>query len=351
MKPVSAARVSALLMVILVAAACTSTQTAPTTTLHQVPPSSHPTSTVPPIPAVMTSATPVGWVPVAQGDAQVSVPANWTLFYTISCFTGHSPGEVFVYPVPVLPSLFCPARLGGNPATIVNVERLPAQVAKSSQGALTINGIVVRLGGVFTPKGIGMMPIYTYFVPSLGIQIRVSGTLGSRVLHTLTRSPRDVALAAGSTPSAPSSWRTANFAGLRYSYPSGWGVSITDDAPFGCGGPGGYMFLSEGVTVSTDTVEILPGCIDIVPGLQPQTPSDGVRLDSGRYAPVPAADQLSRQCLHLHGLTACPATSQPFSILVLKVTVPGRTMPVVVSIGLAGNGMVARTILYSLRAA
>jgi hypothetical protein len=36
---------------------------------------------------------------------------------------------------------------------------------------------------------------------------------------------------------------------------------------------------------------------------------------------------------------------------VLKVTVPGRTMPVVVSIGLAGNGMVARTILYSLRAA
>ncbi|MGA3354583.1 MAG: hypothetical protein ABSD85_15580 [Acidimicrobiales bacterium] len=37
--------------------------------------------------------------------------------------------------------------------------------------------------------------------------------------------------------------------------------------------------------------------------------------------------------------------------LFLKVTVPGRSKPVYVSIGLAGNGMVARTILYSLRAA
>ena len=51
------------------------------------------------------------------------------------------------------------------------------------------------------------------------------------------------------------------------------------------------------------------------------------------------------------GVSACPATSPPYSILVLKVTVPGHKQPVYVSIGLAGNGMVARTILYSLRAA
>jgi hypothetical protein len=52
----------------------------------------------------------------------------------------------------------------------------------------------------------------------------------------------------------------------------------------------------------------------------------------------------SRFSLHLHGLTACPATSPAYSFLVLKVTVPGRKSPVYVSIGLAGNGMVARTI-------
>jgi hypothetical protein len=57
----------------------------------------------------------------------------------------------------------------------------------------------------------------------------------------------------------------------------------------------------------------------------------------------------SGQCLKLHGLTTCPATLPTYSILVVRVTVPGRSKPVYVSIGLAGNGMIARTILYSLR--
>ena len=59
----------------------------------------------------------------------------------------------------------------------------------------------------------------------------------------------------------------------------------------------------------------------------------------------------SANCLDLHSLTACPATAPDYSILVLRVTVPGRTKPVFVSIGLAWNGMVARTILHSLRPA
>jgi hypothetical protein len=59
----------------------------------------------------------------------------------------------------------------------------------------------------------------------------------------------------------------------------------------------------------------------------------------------------SKNCLSLHGLTACPATSPAYPILVLKVTVPGRSKSVYVSIGLAGNGTVAKTILYSLRTA
>ena len=57
----------------------------------------------------------------------------------------------------------------------------------------------------------------------------------------------------------------------------------------------------------------------------------------------------SEDCLSIHGLKVCPATSPAYSILVLKVNVPGRSKPVIVSIGLAGSGMVARTILYSLR--
>ena len=46
-----------------------------------------------------------------------------------------------------------------------------------------------------------------------------------------------------------------------------------------------------------------------------------------------------------------PERDPDYSILFLKVTVPRRSKPVYVSIGLAGSGTVARTILYSLRAA
>jgi hypothetical protein len=77
---------------------------------------------------------------------------------------------------------------------------------------------------------------------------------------------------------------------------------------------------------------------------------NGIQVDSGSHVQFDVTLAFSKHCLSLHGLTACPATSPAYSIFVLKVTVPGHSKPVFVSIGLAGNGMVARTILYSLRA-
>jgi len=55
------------------------------------------------------------------------------------------------------------------------------------------------------------------------------------------------------------------------------------------------------------------------------------------------------RCLEVHRLTVCPSATPEYSILFLRVTVPGREKPFFVSIGLAGDGTVARTILYSLR--
>ncbi len=109
-------------------------------------------------------------------------------------------------------------------------------------------------------------------------------------------------------------------------------------------------FSSVAVTLSTDA---RPYPVLFCPYI-PQTaqpPKDGVQVDSGLRNEPQVALSFLTHCLKVHGLTACPATSPAYSILVLKVTVPGRTKPVLVSIGLAGNGMVARTILYSLRAA
>ncbi len=78
---------------------------------------------------------------------------------------------------------------------------------------------------------------------------------------------------------------------------------------------------------------------------------DGVQVDSRSRLNFGVALSFSTHCLSLHGLITCPATSPAYSILVVKVTVPGRSKPVYLSIGLAGNGMVARTIVYSLRVA
>jgi hypothetical protein len=109
--------------------------------------------------------------------------------------------------------------------------------------------------------------------------------------------------------------------------------------------------VGDSITLSADIYHGLGAC-PIQEGYArgAQQPRNGVLLDSG-LSPLLVAGSFSKHCLKLGGLTVCPATSLPYSILVLRVTVPGRSKTVYVSIGLAGNGMVARTILYSLRAA
>ena len=115
---------------------------------------------------------------------------------------------------------------------------------------------------------------------------------------------------------------------------------------------GGVAFSASECHLSSDVHAAPPflGSCFVLPPL-PRQPRDAVQVDSGSTCKPVTPLTFSEHCLALHGLTACPATSPAYSILILKVTVPGRSKPVYVSIGLAGNGMVARTILYSLRAA
>jgi len=104
------------------------------------------------------------------------------------------------------------------------------------------------------------------------------------------------------------------------------------------------------VTLSTDARPFLvPFCPRMTP--TPQQPENGVQVDSGLRTEPTVTLNLSPHCLVLDGLTACPATAPAYSILVLRVNVPGRDKPVFFSMGLAGNGIVPRTILDSLRAA
>lgn len=333
-----------LIALAMLGAACGSGTAVSTTTSGPVTSTTvanHPPPTI----AVDLSATPSGWVPVAYGDGQISVPADWIASYGSGypCLGGNLPaGEVLVNAGPGPVS--CPATMRGKPAAIVNLEPLSADAAKSSKPPLMINGIVVRLGGVSIPKGVGMEPIYTYLVPSLGVQITVSGSLGFRVLDTLTRSPRDIALATGPAPPVPSSWHRVTFAGVRFSVPADCSIQRTETWNICAPLP---VALWKEVVLDTDRVFLRLPCAFSQFAV---TPADGVRVDSGRQGPTGSFSP-GGTCLHSNGLTACPSSTPDYSILVLKVLVPGRATLVTVSIGLAGNGIVTRTILYSLRAA
>jgi hypothetical protein len=319
------------------------------------------TPTNPPtkLPVVDVSATPAGWVPIAYGDAQISVPPTWWVLYNPSvCDTGSKVGTVYINPS----GGYCGAKGIPKTETTVVLKTAPRYKNPAKYGQRQVhNGIPVYELNSFAPTPNGG----TYLIPSLGVEIEVEDPLAKRVIDTLSGSPRTVALASGPAPVVPSSWRSVSFAGLRFSVPLGhsqtrrgvtlaadWTVNQTSKTPgLGaiCRTPG-VAFPSTTVTLSTDAHPLpIYYCPVIPPTLQ--QPENGVQVDSELRSEPMLTISFSDRCLSLNGLTACPATSPAYSILVLKVTVPGRKNPIYVSIGLAGNGMIARTILYSLRAA
>jgi hypothetical protein len=303
------------------------------------------TSTTKPLPTVDLAATPAGWVPVAYGDVQVSVPADWWVFVHDCMTVGASmPGVIFVNPLHETRTA-CRGGLGKIPKTTAVLSQASPGEIPTSVPAEIINGLRVYTN----PAGLRG----SYLVPALGVEITVKGPLGQRVLHTLTWSPRSVVLARKPAPSVPSSWQSVSFDGVAFSVPASWQVTRTSVAnTLGpkCSQYGTELSdLGPEVSLSTDTNSTFTFCAPIPPVAR--GPGNGVDVDKGANSPEAAIRaSFSKACLKLHGLTACPATTWPYSILVLRVTIPRSARPVYVAIGLAGNGMVARTILYSLRA-
>ena len=346
-------KLTAVVIVIVAAvlAVFTSSQTlVPTTT--RVPITSKP------LPVVDLSATPTGWIPVAFGDAQVSVPSDFPIVYPGQGFPckgalASGLGGLLVDAPPGF-TLHCVVERHPTMVFLVSV-RKPPSVAFVQKKSTMLNGVrVYRLLTAVTYVG--------YYAASLGVEVIAQGPLARRILATLTRSPRAVALASGSTPAVRPDWKTLTYQGLAFAAPAWWPVTRTS-YNYGVGDPcntPGVDFFNEGVgggEVVLSTDRFLAGFSCSArrnPG--PVYPGDGVEVDAGSDTLSELAMEglhlaFSKHCLDLHGLIACPATSPAYSILVLKVTVSGRDQPVFVSLGLAGNGMVARTILDSLRPA
>ena len=293
----------------------------------------------------LRSSPPSGWIEVAYKDAQVAVPRSFAVVYPNEQYCGvfASTGTVFLGAVAVSQSCL-ENQSAGAQATVVYL-RSQYFSPESLQGYKSIRQDGLRLYLVSVNGAPG------YYSPALGTEVAANGPDALGVLSTFAPSPRRLVLAAGPSPKVPSSWRRVSFDGVSFSVPFDWVVKRTVYATgIGqiCSVSGVALGLADSVVLSTDKKLYVVACPLI--GQWPQAPVDGVQIDEGPDAPIVTA---SSHCLSLKALHACLAagSSYIYSILVLKVVVPGRSKPVVMSIGLANSGTVARTILYSLRAA
>jgi hypothetical protein len=321
--------------VALLAAACTSGGPAAKGSTTTAAPSG-------PVLVVDQAVTPKGWVPVDYGDVQVSVPASWSFDVEEALCDPGPPGVVEVGPVSGAPGC------GGAPS--IEPESTATVLPLTGPGRLSgrstkVNGVPVIVAG----SGPGSA---AYFIPSLDADVNVTGSLGRRVLATLTYSPRAAVLSGEPLPTVPSSWHRVSFAGLSFATPASWPNYTTDWYRASCVMPPTSYAAPAEVNLSTDTVLPVVPCDAPTFIRKVQTIGDGVEVDEIPSRAPATPTGLSTNCFHPHGLTACPYAQPAFGILYLLATGPGLAHGgVMFEVGLAGSGAVARTIIGSLRAA
>jgi hypothetical protein len=289
------------------------------------------------------------WIPVAYGDAQVSVPPG-TVTASTPCPDPRAYVTVYLGPRPQ--GIYnCPLEPTG--VTTVTLEALPAGASTSGVAPVTVHGIKVF------PSSGNSSAVVTGLVPSLAVQVQVEGPLSSRILGTLARSPLSTVLARGRVPRTPRSWQRLTFGGLSVGAPAHWPVQHVSDWEVPCGAePPWEMQPLIGVgsqpSVTLDAgadTSLEPKCPAATTGYLPaQPPTDGLIVDPGPVGPL-ASITSYEPCLSIAGLRVCPAQNDGrYGELVLRVTTSSGTTDAVV-IGLSGNGSTARRILYSLRPA
>jgi hypothetical protein len=287
------------------------------------------------IPLVDTAATPAGWVPVAFGSAQISVPPAWLLESAngISCGP-QTQGMVFVarqIRVQTFRAMGC--RLAPNVVSIGPAPRGPAP--RPGPTTEVVNGIRVTVASAAPQSG-------RYLVPQLGVQVTARGPLARRVLVTFARSPLSVALASGPAFPAPPSWPWYSSGGVRFAAPASW--SEMNSTAYNC-----WPYLqAAAVTLLTSRNMNMscPAPLDTTGFWAGQL---GVEVDSGQAAASLGVQIEALPCLRLHGLRAC-ISQQPGSLgwLTLSAFPAGASRPTIVRIGLAGSGVVSREILDSI---
>ena len=281
-------------------------------------------------PVVDQAATPSGWLPVGYGNAQISVPGTWSLVTGGAAACGPSTGVV------VLGSgVWCSPGMGDSPApgtsiATLSITKAHPTVDKGSRAV--VNGVPIYAPGV--------APVYV--VPSLGAELAFTGPLQPRVLHTLTASPRAVALASGPPSPTPRSWRSISFDGLRFAVPPTWTMTRRAHAP-PCATD--IVLPEPGVTLARGPA--LPvACALPIAEVRPVPQVAGIEVDgftASRSADATCVGPRTVDQLHI-----CVNAMPAYGVLVAQVSAPGMA-PITVKIGMTAGGTVERSVLYSMR--
>ena len=281
-------------------------------------------------PVVDEAATPAGWLPVAFGNAQISVPSSWSLITAGAESCSPSTGVVVLGQ-----GAWCPPGMGASAASgtaIVTLSMIQSQPTDNGQPYAVMNGIPVYAPGV--------APVY--LAPSLDARLTFTGPQQPGVLHTLTASPRAVVLARGQTSRIPRSWRWVSFSGIRFAVPATWKLSQSANAP-PCGTD--ILLPVAGVTLARGPALPLP-CPLPEAEVRPVPQVGGIEVDGYRATtPEPSACVGPRTIASLH---VCLNPAPAYGVLVAHVSATGIAA-ITVRIGMAGNGLVERSVLYSLR--
>jgi hypothetical protein len=283
--------------------------------------------------------TPSGWSPVGLGSFEISVPSTW-LIEDPGTTCGDRESMIFIDQAPYsTPSgMACP-----RPANTVDLRAVPNTPLAHSH-RVTINSIPASE----SVSGAESMMIVT--VRALGMQLSVEGPVAARVVKTLTHSPYSVVLHS-SVSSVPTSWRSVDFGGLRFSAPSSWSIQRSSDWG-GCP----YNIQSDVLELSTAQTFSAPGCPPPPVTAGYLAAHSGMVLGAGPQVPKPPA---GAKCQERNGLRICidppPSPDGGFlpgdelKLLTAQIVVPKQRDIVQIEIGLTGSGMTPLQIFDSLR--
>jgi len=297
-----------------------------------------------------------GRLELAFGEVELSIEPDWTVSYDeaapeLNCptqptlvlvtFTSPSPGNA--------PRPEC----GGGPATTTVVAWYPA-VARLGRAPLkSVNGIEVE-GPV--PRGRWS----EYSLPAEHYVFYAEGPEATAIVRTISYSARASLAHLTSAPPAPKTWKHVTADGLRFAVPASWPVSQRS-GQLGCEFGAPLWDVPGAAVIYHGRQSSRGGCSGYFGSLSgpafdeyPQFWGDGVVVSSPAVEPLGTSAlwgiaPQSDVCSHAHGLMICPAAGDNtlYGPALFTVERPGSQQVVGLTVGLAGDGSVARTIIGS----